>query len=509
MLVEIILLAPLGAALILALGQLSGRIAGEHSERFTSRVALAASVLSLSGLLVAAGLRYQGQLPALLELGTWLRSGDYRIGLNFSFDRLSLSFALLSSLFSLLVLRFSIHYLHREPGFHRFFMILSLFGGAMLLLALAGNAALAFAGWELAGVCSYLLIAYAYDRPTAAANATRAFVTNRIGDAGFVAGIFLAFAWTGSLDWNVFTSPDRHLAPWQAGVTAACFLLAGTAKSAQVPLAPWISRAMEGPTPSSAIFYGAVMVHAGVFLMLRLQPLLEHSPLVMGLMAGIGLLSAAYGFFCGLSQTDVKSALIFSATGQVGLMFLEAGLGFWELALWHLLAHAVLRGYQFLSAPSLMHQVAGHPTRPVPRILAVRPRLYLASLQRLWLEPLGDWLAVRPMQRLARDLYQFDSRYVERFWGIAIPAARRGAAVSIAAGPNPEVIRVSGVAGCLTASAARLLYWFEDRLVLRGVGQSLMQAGRRLGAQLNRLENLLNEPRYLVLFIAATLIALL
>lgn len=509
MLAEFILLPPFAAALVLALGQLTGGIAGESGERLTSRIALASAMLSLAGLIAAVYLRYRDLVPAQLVLGTWLQSGTYRIGVNFSLDALSLSYALLAAVFSVLSLRFATHYLHREVGFHRFFMVLSLFGGAMLLLALAGNAGLAFAGWELAGVCSYLLIAYAYDRPTAASNATRAFVTNRLGDAGFVAGIFLAYAWTGSLDWTELTDPGRRLATWQAGVMAACFLLAALAKSAQVPLAPWIARAMEGPTPSSAVFYGAVMIHAGVYLMLRLQPLLEQSPLAMALMAAFGLVTAYYGYFCGLTQTDVKSALIFSATGQVGLMFLEAGLGWWNLALWHLLAHAVIRGYQFLTAPSLMHQVAGRPTRSVTRYMAARPRLYLASLQRLWLEALGDSVAVRPLQRLAKDLYHFDSRYVERFWGIATPAGRGSPTAIRPNGPDPEVIRVSGCAGCLTATAARLLYWFEDRLVLRGVGQTLLQQGRRLGVQLNRLESLLNEPRYLVLFIAATLIALL
>lgn len=508
MLAELIILPPFFAALVLAVGLLSGRVAGEAQERFTSRLALTAALLSLGSLTTATGLRLTDRMAEFLTLGNWLQSGTYRIQLSFSFDSAALGFALVAAVFSVLVLRFSAQYMHRETGFHRFFLVLSLFGGAMLLLSLAGNAALAFVGWELAGVCSYLLIAYAYDRTTAAGNATRAFVTNRVGDAGFVAGIFLAFAWTGSIEWHHFASPDRHLATWQAVLLSCCFLLAAAAKSAQVPLAPWIARAMEGPTPSSAAFYGAVMVHAGVFLVLRLQPLFQQAPDVMALMAGMGLMTAFYGFFCGLSQTDVKSALIFSTTGQVGLMFLEAGLGWWHLALWHLCAHAVVRGYQFLTAPSLMHRVAGRPTRQVPKFLARRRALYTASLQRLWLEPLGDWLLVRPVQRLARDLQLFDSRYVARFWGASSiqeepsPAREPGA-------PDPAVLRVSGVPGHVVAVLAHLCYWLEDRLVLQGVGDALLHAGRRLGVSLNRLESLLNEPRYLVLFIAATLIALL
>ena len=148
-------------------------------------------------------------------------------------------------------------------------------------------------------------------------------------------------------------------APGEATAIALCFAVAAFAKSAQLPFTPWLARAMEGPTPSSAVFYGAVMVHAGVYLVILLRPVFEHAPLAMAVVAIVGLMTAVYGFVVGLTQTDVKSSLIFATSGQLGLMFLECGLGFWQLAGWHLCAHAVVRGYQFLTAPSLMHNMQG------------------------------------------------------------------------------------------------------------------------------------------------------
>ena len=163
---------------------------------------------------------------------------------------------------------------------------------------------------------------------------------------------------------------------------------------------------MEGPTPSSAVFYGAVMVHAGVYLVILLSPIFEQAPLAMAMLALVGLTTALYGFVVGLTQTDVKSSLIFASSGQLGLMFLECGLGFWQLAAWHLSAHAVVRGYQFLTAPSLMHNLQGSDKQTTQR--KIPAWLYVASLQRFWLDPITDWALVRPVRGLAHDLSYFD-----------------------------------------------------------------------------------------------------
>jgi NADH:ubiquinone oxidoreductase subunit 5 (subunit L)/multisubunit Na+/H+ antiporter MnhA subunit len=508
MLSEVIVLPPFLAALFIGIGLLSGRIGGEASERLTARIALYATVISFVGVLIAIIMKLQGALAEHIVLGTWFESGSYHINISFIFDKLSLAMAGTTLILSILVTRFSINYMHREAGFHRFFLVLSLFVGAMLLLAIGGNAVLAFVGWDLASVTSYLLIAYAYDRSAAANNATRAFITNRIGEVAFLAGIFLSFFWAGSIEWTSIADNVTELPHWQARMIAAFFLLAAIAKSAQVPLAPWLARAIVGPTPSSAIFYGAIMVHAGVYLVLRVEPVFEHAPLAMGLMAAVGLLTAIYGFFCGLTQTDAKSALIFSTTAQVGLMFLEAGLGFWNLALWHLCAHAAFRGYQFLTSSSIMQQVKGNPARPVPAFIAKRRWLYLASLQRLWLEELGDWVAVKPIQRLGSDFNYFESHVIDAVAGLPISKTPTAPTARETGRTDPEVIRVSGLGGRLVYALANILSWFEDRLLLQGVGRDRVRAARRrLSSPLNRFERLLSEPRFLVALIIAALLA--
>jgi NADH:ubiquinone oxidoreductase subunit 5 (subunit L)/multisubunit Na+/H+ antiporter MnhA subunit len=514
-LIALIPLLPTLAAALLGFGIVSGRIRGGPSERATACLVVSAAALSFLLSAILNGLRAAGLIPEHIELGTWLASGDYRIAVSFSADRLSLALSLLFGLMSWLVARFSVNYMHRETGYHRFFMVLALFSGAMQLLVLGGNAVFTFAGWELAGVCSYLLIAYAYDRPVAAGNATRAFVTNRIGDAGFALGIFLAFAWTGGVEWPRIIEQGARLSGLQAGILAACFLLAAAAKSAQIPLAPWLARAMEGPTPSSAIFYGAVMVHSGVYLVLRMEPVFEQTPAAMALTAALGLATAVYGFVCGLTQTDVKSALIFSAMGQVGLMFLECGLGLWTLAAWHLASHSIVRGYQFLTAPSLMHRISGEPARPLPGRIAGQRWLYLAALRRCWLEELGDFAVVNPVQRFAADLTAFDSRIVEPLVGMSDPATQGSFSLWEERGPGADFgtgtdnRRIGGLPGILVHGTAAALHWFEERLVLGGLGSGFIRCGRRLGARFNQVEAGLSQPRYLVLLVLITLFATL
>ena len=237
---------PLAAALWIGMAILFGQASGEAHERRTSRIALAASAGSFAATLALVAARFAGELPEPLTLGRWLTSGAYQVNVNFVADPLGLTLTTLTALFCLLVTRFSVNYLHREAGFHRFFMILSLFTAAMLVLFMSGNAVLTFVGWEVAGLCSYLLIAFFQDRPVAAENATRVFVTNRIGDAGFLLGIALAFHWLGSVDWATVNAGAAGLSPGQAGILAGCFLLAAVAKSGQIPLAPWLAGVARG-----------------------------------------------------------------------------------------------------------------------------------------------------------------------------------------------------------------------------------------------------------------------
>jgi len=503
------------AAAWIAVGYLFGWNRGERGERETAGVALIATGLST---LLAAAVGVEALLfgaPGQVGTARLLESGNLRVALSFRLDAAGILWALTVAAIALLTLKFSVNYMHREPGFQRFFLVICLFTAAMELVAMGGNAALVFVGWELAGVSSYLLIAYAFDRPVATTNATRAFVTNRIGDAGFLLGMFLALRWLGGLEWPVMAEGAPKLDTLSADLLALAFVLAALAKSAQVPFAPWIGRALEGPTPSSAVFYGSLMVHAGVFLLIRLEPVLEKAPAVMVLIAALGVLTALYGWLSGLTQADVKSALMFSTTGQVGLMFLWCGIGWFDLATWHLVLHALWRAYQFLHAPALMH-LAGRPARPVPRWLARSRRLHTAALQRFWLDPFADWLLVRPTASMARDVRAFDELVVTRAVGLPAQAsaisslaaweAQKGEYANLAEG---DIGRGRGVLGRLLEWAASVLHWFEEQLVLKGGGEGLVEAISRTGVLLNRVEALLSQPRYLLLLIMATFAVIL
>ncbi|MBF0332662.1 MAG: hypothetical protein HQL40_03320 [Alphaproteobacteria bacterium] len=514
-LIGLVPLFPWLAAAWIGIGRIAGRNVGEAGERQTAVVAQAAALSSLLFMLILDGLALAQGAPGQVALFPWLESGAYRVMVSFTLDPLGLSMGTLVAFVALLVTRFSVNYMHREAGFQRFFAVLSLFSGAMLLIVTAGNAVLAFVGWELAGLGSFLLIGYNWDRPTATGNANRAFVTNRFGDAGFVTGIALSFLWLGGIEWPDILGGAHRLETLGAGLVAGGFLLAALAKSAQLPFAAWLSRALEGPTPSSAVFYGSLMVHAGVYLLIRLEPLLAQAPALMVMLALIGLATALYGVLVGLVQTDVKSALIFSVQAQVGLMVLECGLGWFELAAWHMAAHAAWRVWQFLNAPSYMHMAEG-PARPVPAWLAGRRFLYTAALQRFWLDAASDALLTRPTEKLGADVRRFDERVVDRAVGLPDSV---GAVRSLAeweerrSGARPErdhgVSRGRGMPGRALQWTATALQWFEERLVLQSGGEGLLRVLRHIGGHVVTLDRLASQPRYLVLLIVLTFVVIL
>lgn len=511
-------LLPLLAALLIGGLHFFRIVEGEAGEKITARLTLTVIGLSVLTALMLLTLKLSGQAADSYSYGNWLSSGKLSIAFKLTAGGFNLALAALFSLLFLIVMRFSVNYMHREAGFHRFFFILNLFAAAMLLLVLSGNAVFTFMSWEIAGLCSYWLIAYAYDRPVAAHNATRAFVTNRIGDGGFILGIGLALAWLESADWQAINHSAADLDRGDATLLALSFALAAFAKSAQIPFTPWLARAMEGPTPSSAIFYGGAMIHAGVFLIIQLQPLFEQAPPAMLALTVVGALTAIYAYLVGLSQTDIKSSQIFAASAQLGLMFVECGLGFWSLAAWHLCAHAVVRCYLLLTAPSILHYTHGQPIRQVSPALANCRWAFIASLQRGWLEAAMDWLLVKPVQQLARDARTIDERMVDPLLGAPAPAIK--AISSLAqweeqkmganlASDEDSFAQGSGLAGKLAEWSAALLHWFEYHFILRGIGRDSIRIGRRLGHAANRFEQLLLQPRYLALFVLITLMVAL
>lgn len=506
-LVILIPLLPILAALAIGCGHLSGFLQGEQSEQLTADIATWSITLAFFmavALLIGDSL---GANRGLFSVGQWLASDTLNIRINFTSTGFSVRLAALFALLLALASKFSINYLHREAGFHRYFFILSLFASAMMLLVLSANMAGTFIGWEIAGVCSYLLIGYSYQRPVATENAVRVFVTNRIGDAGFIIGISLSYAWLDSVNWQALQTAGDQLGVGQATGISLCFMLAAAAKSAQSPFTPWLARAMEGPTPSSAVFYGGVMIHAGVYLLCLLEPVISQSPFALVVLGLVGIATATYSQIVGLSQTDIKSSLVYATSGQIGLMFLECALGFWELAQWHLCAHAIVRCHQFLAAPSLLanlHGIKPQP-RPVPRWL------FMVSLQRGWLDQITDWALVKPIRGLALDLSYFDANIIDRMMGVSALnqlslLAQREEAMLGATLDNDadQFARGTGVAGKLTEWAAAVLHWFEDRFVLRGVGKDAIRYGRELGHIANQFEQLILRPRYLVLFVCIT-----
>ncbi|NOT12447.1 MAG: hypothetical protein HOP23_11545 [Methylococcaceae bacterium] len=513
-LVVLIPLLPLLAAAIIGIGHLSGLLTGEGSENTTADIAVWAITLSCLHTLILLGADILAKNTGAFSVGQWLVSDSLIIRLNFITTGFNAKLAALFSILLVIVSRFSVNYMHRETGFHRFYFVLCLFASAILLLVLAGNAVVTFIGWEIAGVCSFLLIAYAYDRPVAIANATRVFVTNRIGDAGFITGIGLCYVWIDTVNWGKVNASASILTPGQASGIALCFAIAAFAKSAQLPFTPWLARAMEGPTPSSAVFYGAVMIHAGGFLVIQLQPIFEQAPFPMLLLAVTGFATALYSTFVGLTQTDVKSSLVFATTGQLGLMFLECGLGFWQLASWHLCAHAVVRGYLFLTSPSMMYVTQDNPIKPVPPFISQMRWAYVASLQRLWLDQITDWALVKPILRLAQDMYYFDDYIVDRFMGAPAPAIQ---AISSLAqqeeksfgtdleNDSNEFAKGTGLAGKLTEWTSAIVHWFEERWMVQSVSKTSHGTARKLAIAANQVERLIFRPRYLVLFVFITL----
>jgi len=490
---------PLLALVLTAIRVLLGRANGDAAEPMTARLASLAAFGGLALMLAISALSLAHGAPGHRRIGRWFGSGNWEATLSFMLDPLSLILGTLTALIGWLVVRFSANYLHREPGFHRFFMALGFFLSGIQLVLLAGNGLLAFVGWEMCGVSSFLLIGYAWQRPVATGNALFAFVTNRAGDAGFLLALGLAASWLGSFEWTAL-SRANDISAVNGRLLVIGFVIAALVKSAQLPFTAWITKALEGPTPSSAIFYGSVMVHAGVYLLLRLEPLLLNVPDVMVGLVIVGALTAAYAWLCGLVQTDVKSALIFGVVFQVSLMFVAIGLGWTTLALVHLCLHAGWRIWQFLLAPSWLEVTRERPPPP-PAWLRNNQLLYTVALQRLWLDKLAQTLLVEPTQSFSRDVRGLEEHFIDR----AIGQPGRGKALH----HDRPLVLVDGLPGRMLAAVSDSLQHVEYRLLLRGKGGAAERLLHRAGAYLRTLEGLLEQPRYLMMAVMATFVVIL
>lgn len=350
------------AILLMTIG-LARLVELKMSERGTARltqVGVAAGLFGCLGMLAAMLANGLREVP--VEIGDWIaiESEHFHFHLKFVFDRLSVPFAILSFVLCGTVGAFAKIYLHREPGYERFFLFYAVFLLGMVVSALAGTIETLFLGWELVGLSSALLIAYFHDRPIPVRNGLHVWVVYRIADAAFLVAALTLHHLTGAGDFagmmgsGVWPESIANIDGTPALVVGLLLLVAAAGKSGMVPFSGWLPRAMEGPTPSSAIFYGALSVHLGAYLLLRVSPLLDVSVLLRIAVLLVGLASALFGAFTARVQTDVKSALAYASLTQLGIIVIEIGLGFRYLALVHIIGHALLRTLQLLRAPSLL-----------------------------------------------------------------------------------------------------------------------------------------------------------
>jgi NADH-quinone oxidoreductase subunit L len=295
----------------------------------------------------------------------WIAVGPLRIQANLLIDNLSSVMVLVVTGIGSLIHIYSVGYMAHEPEKVRYFSYLNLFTFFMLMLVLGGNLPLMFVGWEGVGLCSYLLIGFWYHKKSASDAGKKAFIVNRIGDAGLILGMILAFHLFGTLDLVDLATNATSLgeeALWQFGpITAVCLLLfvGACGKSAQIPLHVWLPDAMEGPTPVSALIHAATMVTAGVYMVARLAPLYTLSPTTMTIVAVIGTATAVLGATIALVQTDIKKVLAYSTVSQLGYMFLACGVGAFGVAVFHLFTHAFFKALLFLGSGSVIHALGG------------------------------------------------------------------------------------------------------------------------------------------------------
>ena len=342
-----VVMAPGAVFTALALVWLLGWVPSERVLSRTTGLTFAAGLLALGWMLAAAR-----AAAVTVTFGNWFAVHAYRFPLVLAADRLSVPFLAMTVLLSGLIGKFSATYLHRESGFFRFFALLHLFAFGSLLAFAAGSFDLLIAGWELVGITSVLLIAFFDQRPAPVENGLRVFGIYRACDIGLLLGVFALHNWAGS---GSFAAGMPHLTSRQATVVCLFLLLAAAGKAAQIPFSGWLPRAMEGPTPSSAIFYGAISIHAGAYLLLRAQPLLAEAPVASIAVIVTGLATAIYGTIAGRASADVKTSLAFASLTQVGVIFVEIGFGWKSVAIAHVLGHALVRTLQFLRAPSMLH----------------------------------------------------------------------------------------------------------------------------------------------------------
>ena len=352
----LVLLIPLFPLLAVLANGLYG---SRYSHELAGRMAFGAVGLSfLCSLGVFASILANPE-PREVIAYSWIFGGNLSINLAFLIDPLSTVMLLVVTGVGFLIHVYSVGYMHGEEGFTRFFTYMNLFMVSMLLLVMGSNYVVMFIGWEGVGLCSYLLIGYYYEKVSAGKAATKAFVVNRIGDAGFLIAVFLIFSHFGSLDYSTVFSQASSLSTEMATAITICLLIGAFGKSAQLPLYTWLPDAMEGPTPVSALIHAATMVTAGVYMVVRNHVLFDMAPVALATVGIIGGVTALFAATIGLVQNDIKRVLAYSTVSQLGYMFLACGVGAYTAAIFHLVTHAFFKALLFLSAGAVIHSLSG------------------------------------------------------------------------------------------------------------------------------------------------------
>lgn len=359
----------------------------------------------------------------------------YEFLVDFYFDRVSAVYMIVGSFLTFLITIYSRYYLHREEGYKRFFNSILFFYLGYILTIMAGNFETLFIGWEVLGISSFLLIAFYRDRYLPVKNAIKVFSIYRIGDVGILLLMWMSHhLWHENITFlklNNATLVNEHLqAHSLIGVfISLMILIAATAKSAQIPFSSWLPRAMEGPTPSSAIFYGSLSVHMGVFMLLRTFPFWEHQISVRILFALVGLLSAIIGTLTAHVQSSIKSQIAYASIAQIGIIFVEIAAGFQALALVHFAGNAFLRTYQLLVSPSmvsyLIREQFYHYTPRIESFENTWPRrlkytIYMLSLKEWnldWFMYAYIWM---PMKKIGSSVSRMGNRAVLLLYGVLL-----------------------------------------------------------------------------------------
>ena len=412
----ITLLSPIAGSLVLVLLSISGVRLHERWVAYVSGVTVAGAAIAAVLLAGLTMLRPNHEFDEVLW--TMYSVGEYHLDVSIYIDPLSAMLIALGGATIPVLARFSGRYLHRDPGYLRFFVLVGVAATGFFWFVLGGTVDMMFFGWELLGLSSALLVAFYWDRPEPVIASGRVFATYRVADIALLGGVVLLHHYVEDLRWATVlgvADPEHavHLGTFAATVLGLAFLAAAIGKSAQVPVTGYVLRAMEGPTSSSALFYGTLSIHAGVYLILRVEPLIANAPIVRYTVVAVGVLTAITAGMSSRVRADAKGSLALATAAQAGLMLAEAGMGWTTLAMWHLLGHGLLRLAQFLRSPSWLEDaqarrrnLGGGAYRTgffVEQVLPapIRNFFYAAALSRFGFDALIDRLFARPLAEFA------------------------------------------------------------------------------------------------------------